>query len=113
MSKAKRISAAGPPQGANSAPPGASAAAESTHEAASVGAHDTPFRRIVTDFVANPVAIFGLALFGIILFLALFAPVISPQNPYDLAQLDVMDSRLPPHSCTATLRRRTCRPISR
>ena len=27
---------------------------------------------------------------------AVFAPLISPQNPYDLAQLDVLDSRLPP-----------------
>src|SRR6185295_3429280 len=63
-----------------------------------VVAPETPLRRIVVDFVANPVAIFGLALLGIILFLALFAPVISPQNPYDLAQLDVMESRLPPGS---------------
>jgi microcin C transport system permease protein len=46
------------------------------------------------------VAVFGLALFGVILFLALFAPLLSPQNPYDLAQLDVMDSRLPPGSAT-------------
>ena len=65
---------------------------------AAASAGQTPFRRIVADFVANPVAIFGLALLGIILFLALFAPLISPQNPYDLAQLDVMDSRLPPGS---------------
>ena len=34
--------------------------------------------------------------------LALFAPLISPQNPYDLAQLDVMDSRLPPGSPAPT-----------
>ena len=59
---------------------------------------ETPFRRVVADFASNPVAIFGLALLGVILFLALFAPLISPQNPYDLAQLDVMDSRLPPGS---------------
>ncbi len=59
---------------------------------------ETPFRRIVSDFCANPVAVFGLVLLGAILFLALFAPLISPQNPYDLAQLDVMDSRLPPGS---------------
>src|SRR6185436_7552961 len=65
---------------------------------AAASAGDTPFRRIVADFVANPIAIFGLALFGIILFLALFAPLISPQNPYDLAQLDVMESKLPPGS---------------
>jgi peptide/nickel transport system permease protein len=59
---------------------------------------ETPFRRIVSDFCANPVAVFGLALFAVIVILALFAPVLSPQNPYDLAQLDVMDSRLPPGS---------------
>jgi hypothetical protein len=27
---------------------------------------------------------------------AIFASVIAPQNPYDLAQLDIMDGRLPP-----------------
>jgi peptide/nickel transport system permease protein len=56
----------------------------------------TPLRRIVADFVANPVAMFGLVMLGLILLTAIFAPLISPQNPYDLAQLDVMDGRLPP-----------------
>ena len=64
-------------------------------------AAESPFRRLVSDFVANPIAVFGLALFGVILFLALFAPLISPQNPYDLAQLDIMDARVPPGSPTA------------
>ena len=63
---------------------------------------ETPFQRIVSDFVANPVAVVGLLLLGVILLLALFAPFLSPQNPYDLAQLDVMDSRLPPGSASAT-----------
>src|SRR5438309_2899612 len=58
----------------------------------------TPFTRIVFDFVSNPVAVFGLALLGLVLLTAIFAPLISPQNPYDLAQLDVMDNRLPPGS---------------
>jgi len=62
---------------------------------------ETPFRRLVSDFVSNPIAVFGLALFGVILFLALFAPLISPQNPYDLAQLDIMDARMPPGSTSA------------
>jgi len=69
---------------------------------AAAAAHDTPWRRIVADFVANPVAVFGLALFGIILFLAIFAPMISPQNPYDLAQIDIIDSKLPPGSASTT-----------
>jgi len=58
----------------------------------------TPLRRIATDFMANPVAVFGLAVLAVIVLIALLAPLISPQNPYDLAQLDVMDSRLPPRS---------------
>src|SRR6266545_5097582 len=63
---------------------------------------ETPLRRLVADFCANPIAVFGLVLLGVILFLALFAPLLSPQNPYDLAQLDVMDSRLPPGSKSPT-----------
>jgi len=59
---------------------------------------ESPLRRIVGDFLANPVAVFGLGLLAIIVFVAIFAPLISPQNPYDLAQLDVMDGRLPPGS---------------
>ena len=61
-------------------------------------AEQTPLRRIVSDFVANPVAVFGVGLLGAIVATALLAPLISPQNPYDLAQLDVMDARLPPGS---------------
>jgi peptide/nickel transport system permease protein len=58
----------------------------------------SPFRRIVSDFLANPVAVFGLCLLALIVAIAIFAPFISPQNPYDLAQLDVMESKLPPGS---------------
>jgi peptide/nickel transport system permease protein len=63
---------------------------------------ETPFQRIVGDFVADPVAVFGLVLLTIIMLIAIFAPLISPQNPYDLAQLDVMDSRLPPGTASPT-----------
>ena len=58
----------------------------------------SPIRRIASDFLANPVAVFGLALLALIVAAAIFAPLISPQNPYDLAQLDVMESKLPPGS---------------
>jgi peptide/nickel transport system permease protein len=59
-------------------------------------AEETPFRRIAADFAASRLALAGLALFTLIVLCALFAPLISPQNPYDLAQLDVLDSRLEP-----------------
>src|SRR6185295_9955154 len=38
----------------------------------------------------------AVGVLGLILAAAVFAPLISPQNPYDLAQLDIMDSKLPP-----------------
>ena len=60
----------------------------------------TPFRRIASDFAGNPIAVFGLTLLGLVVLTALLAPLISPQNPYDLAQLDVMDGRLPPGSAS-------------
>src|SRR5256886_8438325 len=63
---------------------------------------ESPFKRLSSDFVANPTAVFGLILLGIIVVAALAAPFISPQNPYDLAQLDVVSGRLPPGSTSDT-----------
>ncbi|MGL4441897.1 MAG: ABC transporter permease [Bosea sp. (in: a-proteobacteria)] len=57
---------------------------------------ETPFTRFRKSFVEDKVAVAGLILFSIIVTLALLAPVISPQNPYDLRSVDIMDSRLPP-----------------
>jgi len=58
----------------------------------------TPLQRIAADFGQSKLALAGLVGLTLILLAALFAPLISPQNPYDLAQLDVLDSRLPPGS---------------
>jgi len=57
---------------------------------------ETPFRRFVSEFMASKIAVGGLLVFTIIALLAIFAPWIAPQNPYDLAQLDIMDGRLEP-----------------
>jgi peptide/nickel transport system permease protein len=57
---------------------------------------ETPLRRFVTQFMEDRVAVFGLWLLAIVLLLALLAPVIAPQNPYDLASVDIMDSKQPP-----------------
>jgi peptide/nickel transport system permease protein len=51
--------------------------------------------------VEDKVAVAGLALFSLIVLLALAAPLIAPQNPYDLRSVDLMDSRLPPGSVAA------------
>ena len=56
----------------------------------------TPFRRFLSDYCESKLAVAGFVLLMMILFIALFAPLISPQDPYDLRQLDVMDARLEP-----------------
>ena len=63
-----------------------------------LSAQDTPWRQFVRDFSESRIALFGLTLLAIVLLLAVFAPWLAPQNPYDLAKLDLMDSRLPPGS---------------
>jgi peptide/nickel transport system permease protein len=59
---------------------------------------ESPWRRFASQFAASRLALAGLVLLVSILLLALLAPLISPQNPYDLGKLDLMDARLPPGS---------------
>lgn len=57
---------------------------------------ETPLRRFLSEYAESKVAVGAAVLLMILVLLALFAPLIAPQNPYDLAQVDVLDSRLPP-----------------
>jgi peptide/nickel transport system permease protein len=57
---------------------------------------DTPLAHFWQDFRANKVALAALAVVAIILVVALAAPWISPQNPYDMAGLRLTDARRPP-----------------
>ena len=57
---------------------------------------ETPLRRIWSEFAASRLALIGLAMLLLVVAMAIFAPFISPQNPYDLAQIDLMDSKLAP-----------------
>ncbi len=59
---------------------------------------ETPFQRFVSEFAESKLALLGLALFVVIAFVAIFAPWIAAQNPYDLSRLDIMDGRMPPGS---------------
>jgi peptide/nickel transport system permease protein len=61
-----------------------------------------PWIRFWRDFAESRLALAGLALLALVVVVALLAPVISPQNPYDLAQLDVMDSKLAPGEASST-----------
>lgn len=52
-------------------------------------------------FTNSVAATVSLAVMAIAVLCALFAPWIAPQDPYDLAQLSILDSRLPPMSRNA------------
>ena len=57
---------------------------------------ETPFTQFARDFFAGKIAVAGLIVLLAIMLAAGFAPLISPQDPYDLAHLDILDSRLEP-----------------
>ncbi|GAB1578714.1 ABC transporter permease [Bordetella petrii] len=59
---------------------------------------ESPWRRNLAEFFASRVAVLGLAVSAVLILAAALAPWITPQNPYDLLQLDVLDARLPPGS---------------
>ncbi len=53
-------------------------------------------REFASSYARSRVAVAALIVLLLILAVAICAPLISPQNPYDLAQLDIMDSKLAP-----------------
>jgi peptide/nickel transport system permease protein len=59
---------------------------------------DTPFRRFLVEFSESRLALIGLALCVLLLLVALLAPLLAPQNPYDARALSILDGRLPPGS---------------
>ncbi len=59
-------------------------------------APQTPFRRFLEEFFESKLATLGFAVLAGIVLVALFAPLIAPQNPYDLGKLDLLDARLEP-----------------
>ncbi|QEZ47888.1 ABC transporter permease [Cupriavidus oxalaticus] len=71
-------------------PPGAPPATPSAAR------EQSPWRRFATEFFSSKVAVAGLATLVTIILIAILAPWLAPQNPYDLATLDVLDARLAP-----------------
>jgi peptide/nickel transport system permease protein len=55
-----------------------------------------PTRELIPSFVRNRLALVALILLAAIVLAALLGPVISPQNPYNLAELDILDAKLEP-----------------
>jgi peptide/nickel transport system permease protein len=65
-------------------------------EASLQPAAQTPVARFIADFTESRLATIAFLLLVVAAVLALIAPWIVPQNPYDLAQVDLLDSRLQP-----------------
>src|SRR6266853_4102415 len=61
-------------------------------------AGDAGLLRLWGEFAESRLAVVALACVVILFALALAAPWIAPQNPYDLSQLSIMDNKLPPGS---------------
>ena len=59
---------------------------------------ERPFRAFVREYMRNPGAVLALIVLVGIIAVAIAAPLISPQNPYDLTQVDLLDNLQPPGS---------------
>jgi len=57
---------------------------------------ETPWRRFVAAFFSDRVATAAFVLLATLVLAAIAAPLITPQNPYDLGSVSVLDARLAP-----------------
>lgn len=64
--------------------------------AALAAAPDSALRRFLADYCESWMAVGAALVFLAIALLALFAPQIAPQDPYDLATVSIFDARQPP-----------------
>lgn len=56
----------------------------------------SPLAAFWSDFRESWIAVGALAVVVVIVLAAVFAPLVTPQNPYDIANLSLMDARRPP-----------------
>ncbi len=62
---------------------------------------DSPLRLFISQYAESRLAVLGAIGLIVLVLAALCAPVLAPQNPYDLAQLNILDARKPPGSFSA------------
>lgn len=62
------------------------------------GEGESEFRRLAAEFCESRLAVAGLVLFAAVAAVAVLAPLVSPQDPYDLRQLSVLEGKQPPGS---------------
>src|SRR5262245_16713013 len=64
---------------------------------------DTPLRAaILKRLRSRPTAVSAATALAVIVIAALAAPLIAPQDPYDLGSLSILDNRLPPGSLSTS-----------
>ena len=74
-----------------------------------------PASAALRRFLRAPSAWIGLGLMTLLVIGAVFAPQIAPQNPFDLAAIDVLDARMTPGSVSSaspSASARLCSPAS-
>ena len=74
----------------------------SVHGATGAKRSASPVWQIFGKLLRDPLALTGIVIVTLLILAAILAPVIAPQDPYDLAQLDFMDGRLAPGSESMT-----------
>ena len=62
------------------------------------GDTQSPLRRVAAQYAESRIAMLALATLLVVAVIAVTAPWIAPQNPYDLRAIDIEDGRLPPGS---------------
>ena len=77
------------------------AAVEEQPLAATSPAAESWFRLVWADFAASRAAVAALGFCVIMLTAALLAPLVAPQNPYDLMEISMFDARLAPGTTNA------------
>ena len=77
---------------------GAGGAISASASVLPVPAHESRWRVFVSQFCSSKLAVLGLIVLVLSILLAVLAPWITPQNPFDIATLDIFDSKLPPGS---------------
>jgi peptide/nickel transport system permease protein len=61
-------------------------------------AQETPLQRFLSDFRQSRLALSASIVFLLIVLFSLFAPYVTPQDPYDMAKLEYLDGRCAPGS---------------
>jgi peptide/nickel transport system permease protein len=59
---------------------------------------DRPFGKALAEYVESPMAVVAFCIVVVFILAALFASQLAPQDPYDLASLELMDGTLEPMS---------------